>query len=485
MDTESPIRCSIESRSETNSKSPLLPVDSTKLDDSSPDSFLMISRSLASARAICLSQNPFADVTAMTIATRSAVSSSSVSCASLAAPTNSRATEKEMDTVRSLPSAENAVLAESMDMPCTLSLVVKSLQLPEVTTSVLSHEIAPSSTVLERVFTCRRRLFVLPLLQRQKAGAVLHTQSCFLERPHSRKRRTRDETLSDGVVMGVLLGELAEFCELDSMTRSIPFLVRKFVGFLGPVADALESISGMDALFLRRGVASRRLFRIQASMMNVKRMSSRVGCYSTVLSAAVSIYLVYSISIDPLLGVRNEITERDAKFLVETDSLTSTCRYTLSLLENILPAAGYAAASGLEMMARDCERRTIERALRGVRVAKRTAERFGLNPLQQMKLELEYFRKAAFPSGQVLNEQTREDVLEKLENHSFYVRTSTLDLPKASVVATHAMARAVENIVPLSELGSVRLSGDGGSSVVSASSVTSASSRSSVVSDSG
>jgi len=304
-----------------------------------------------------------------------------------------------------------------------------------------------------------------------------------LERPHSRKRRTRDETLSDGVVMGVLLGELAEFCELDSMTRSIPFLVRKFIGFLGPIADALESISGMDALFLRRGVASRRLFRIQASKMKTKRMSSRVGCYSTILSAAVSIYLVYSISIDPLLGVRNDVTEMDAKFLVDTDSLTSTCRYTLSLLENILPAAGYAAASPLEMMARDCERRTIERGLRGIRVAKRTSERFGLGPLQQMKLELEFYRKAAFPSGQVLNEQTREDVLNKLESQSFYTRKSSMDLPNASVVATHAIAQAVETIVPLRELGCVRLSGDGGSSIVSISSVTSLSSTSSVLSE--
>jgi len=328
--------------------------------------------------------------------------------------------------------------------------------------------------VLVRSVTCRRKLFVLPLLERQHETASLSILSCFLEKPHSRKRHSRDELLCDGTVFGTVLGDLVDFCELDSLSRSTPFLIRKFAAFMTPLADTIETISGVDVMFLKRGLASRRLCQKQASMISTRRISSRDGRSTTVIGATVAIYLIYSLAVDTMLGVTKDIIERDAEFLVRTNSLTSTCRYALSLLQNLLPCCGFAAAVGMETFALGAERRAIERAVRGVRVAKKIGKRFDLTCEKQIKLELEFFKKAAWPADEKLDECSHVQMLARLDEESFFVQSQ--QRPARAVVGA---VLASDSIVPLSEFGGIRLTGQVGSSASSVSVATWSSANSS------
>ena len=321
---------------------------------------------------------------------------------------------------------------------------------------------------------------MLPLLERQKEKASLSILSCFLEKPHSRKRRSRDETHCDGTSFGTILCDLVDFCELDSMKRSTPFLIRKFVAFMSPIADSIETISGVDVTFLKRGLASRRMCQKQSELIKTRRLATRDGRSTTVIGATVAIYLIYSLAVDPMLGVSSEIIERDSEFLVRTDSLTSTCRYALNLLQNLLPVCGYAAALGMETFALDAERRSIERAVRGVRVAKKIGRRFDLSCVRRIKLELEFFRRAAWPEHAHLDEGSHAGMLTRVDQESFFVEAQQRPV-RAVVSASMVQDRGV--VVPLSEFDTVRLTGNPGSSVSSFSIGTSISSLSSGVSD--
>ena len=316
---------------------------------------------------------------------------------------------------------------------------------------------------------------MLPLLERQKETASLSILSCFLEKAHSRKRHSRDDTHCDGSVFGTILSDMVDFCELDSMKRSTPFVIRKFVAFLSPIADSLETISGVDVMFLKRGLASRHMCNKQSGMIKTRRLATRDGRSTTVIGATAAIYLIYSIAVDPLLGVSKEIIDRDAEFLVRTDSLTSTCRYALNLLQNLLPCCGYAAAIGMERIALDAERRAIERAVRGVRVAKKLGKRFDLPCVRRIKLELEFFKRAVWPEHEHLDSGSHDRILTLVDQESFFVDAQK----KATRAVVNAAAIQDRSVIPLSEFNSVRLTGDIGSTASSFSIATSISSLSS------
>lgn len=460
---DSAIRCAMESMSEMNSRSPLCSSPCCK-GAPSPAFF-------AAPEAIHLdnlSTSRFALVTTTTIVTSTATSSSSPIWESRAAPMNSLATEKEIDTERSAPRLDRApdVIAPLPAMPLRMSGTVQP-PAPLFRAPLAPH---PASTGTKRVSPCvlkraaqtTRRLMDGPLLSRLCQHAYLPVFSAFLARREpspstsGRKRRGQDRgalsttTECAGVVYGCCLGSLVAYLKLANVSTS--FTVRQIEAALNPAAASALRTRGVDAHLLCASIASSRVLRTQLALSSADGMPSglhsRNGNPATMIGMCASIFAAFSLLSSPMLGsVELKQLERDVAWMMEHRTLEQVLSAANAIASNAVPLDGWAAAPPFELAALDAEQRAIQRACRGVDAARAFAERHGLATTSAFRKMMDWFCRAAWPPGELLNERTHDDVLQRMGHEAYYLSPPSTDDSDGS-----SGCHAIPDLVPLAQL---------------------------------
>ena len=345
--------------------------------------------------------------------------------------------------------------------------------------------------VLKRAAQNQLRLLELPLLKRQSQASYLTIFSAFLaprepSAPYSRKRRLEDKAkesalvATSGVVLGCSLSSVVAYLRLQNVSTA--FTVRQIEAALTAVAAAALNTSGVDQRVLCAGLASSRVLKAQLAHVPTPlpvSFHSRNGNPFTMLGTTAAIFVVFAILTSTLCGsVSHTVLEEDVEFFVEKRSMEQVLDAADMAVANAVPVDGLAAAVPFEINSVDAEHRAIQRARCGVRAAREFASRHGLAPLAASRKALEWYARAAWPSGEVLNERTHLDCIARMSSPTYYLQP-----PPPSSSATDL------DLVPLSQLKlglSDRRGGDSDvSSEANTTSSRSLSSANSVVSDGG
>lgn len=487
---DSAIRCAIESMREMNSRSPRC---SSSCGASVPSSAFF-----AAPEAIhldSLSTSRFALVTTTTVVTSTATSSSSPIWESRAAPMNSLATENEIDTERSAPRLDRApeVMAALPAMP----LRTPGTAQPQPPAPLFRAPLAPhpASTGTKRVSQCvlkrsaqtTRRLMDGPLLSRLCQHAYLPVFSAFLARREpspstsGRKRRGQDRgalsttTECAGVVYGCCLGSLVAYLKLANVSTS--FTVRQIEAALNPVAASALKTRGVDARLLCASIASSRVLRMQLALASADGMPSglhsRNGNPATMIGMCASIFAAFSLLSSPLIGsVEIKQLERDVAWMMEHRTLEQVLSAANAIASNAVPLDGWAAAPPFELAALDAEQRAIQRARRGVDAARAFAERHGFATTSAFRKMMDWFCRAAWPPGELLNERTHDDVLQRMSHEAYYLSPPNMDDSDCP-----AGLPAMPDLVPLAQLSGLAEGASRSAADSDASSIATGSSR--------
>lgn len=315
-----------------------------------------------------------------------------------------------------------------------------------------------SQCVLERAAKSTRRLIDGPLLSRLETHAYLPVFSAFLARRETapatsgRKRRGNEcRVLSTtlecaGVVYGCCLGALVAYLKLAKVSTS--YTVRQIEAVLSPVAVAALKTRGIDSRLLCAGIASSRVIRAQLALAATNivptSLHSRNGNPSTVIGMCASIFVIFSLLSSTMLGsVESKQVEKDIQWMLEHNTVDQVLSVADSIASSAVPTDGWACAPQYEVDALDAEHRAIQRARRGVVAARAFCERHRLAPIGAFRKVLEWFARAAWPPGELLNERTHDDVLRRLRSEHYYMQA-----PKAADPAEPSPS----DLVPLAQL---------------------------------
>jgi len=252
-----------------------------------------------------------------------------------------------------------------------------------------------------------------------------------------------------GSVYGTFLGSVVSALMAVRKSRTA-YVVRTIKALLTPVAAAASTVQGVDGHALCRGIASSRASPAQMSVTSTDytptRLHSHLGHTATALGACAAVFVTFAALTSPLLGaVSATQLERDAQALLQHDALRVTLRSIITTLQRCVPTQGYTAALPQEEEAVDAEERAARRALHGVTAAYVQALSCSFNALQTMRLALDWFAKAAWPAGQLVNERTHDAVM-RLMSANFFLQPPEIG------------SQCHTDVVPLAELQHV----DGG-----------------------
>jgi hypothetical protein len=319
-----------------------------------------------------------------------------------------------------------------------------------------------SHHVIKRAVDDARRLIDAPLLSRLPDHAYLCVMSAFLaSREHSstavsgRKRRGSERgaisftSECSGVVYGCCLGSLVAYLRLP--TVSVSFTVRQIEAILAPVAACALKTHGVDASVLCAGLASSRMIRSQQTQTNAgcvpPGLHSRNGNPYTMIGLSASIFVLFSILSSSMLGsVENAQLEIDIQWMLSSRSVEQVLATADRLAEHAVPVDGWTAAPAFEVAALDAEHRSIQRAIKAVSAAREFSVRHGLSPCSTFRKTLDWYARAAWPAGELLNERTHTELLARLSTHEYYA-TEHLACDTASI------ALPTSDFVPLEQLG--------------------------------
>ena len=316
-----------------------------------------------------------------------------------------------------------------------------------------------SQGVLKRAAHTSQRLIDGPLLSRlDNIHGYLPAFSAFLARrdspSSSTSRKRRHSALSttaecSGVVYGCCLGSLVAYLKIGNVTTA--FTVRQIEAVLQPVAASALKTRGVDANVLCAGIASSRVLRAQLAYLTQNRMPnslhSRNGNPSTIIGMCASIFVTFSMLSSSLLGsVEQKQLECDIKWMMERRSLEQVLEVADEMAIAALPLDGWAnAAPAFEIAALDAEHRAIQRARCGVAAARLFVDLHKFAPSSAFRTLLEWFCRAAWPVGELLNERTHCEILKKMSSFSYYLTAAPTESASESI-----------DLVPLSQLSAER-----------------------------
>ena len=284
-------------------------------------------------------------------------------------------------------------------------------------------------------------------------------------------RSSRAEITCHGSIFGVLLGNLVHHAVGNQTVEGRKFTVarvmHKLVTELDPAGQAMGRSTGSDVTHLVRGLAQHRIVGRQLKML-VKnrelaiapRIRAEQGHMSVAVGATAALLVVYSTIATDTVAVRDLGS-------VLWEQFTARIQHVLALLMRwrlvITEDAGQDAL--------EAEQRALERAQVAVERAQNLATARSLEPVEAFALQLLHYRRAAWPSGQVLNPETHPQLLTQmragvlLDQEQEGIRTRVAPIPTPGVLSLSAL--------PLGDLDD---SGDSGSYTTSASSWSSVSS---------
>mgnify|MGYP004116428621 CR=1 FL=1 len=206
--------------------------------------------------------------------------------------------------------------------------------------------------------------------------------------------------LSEGAILGCTLanllhharGKIHKLCRAAAVVRAA----------LVPAGAALRTCHGEDRMHLIRGLAAHRVLVQQAKRMTelkyAPRVDSRYGHEHTAVGATAAILAVFSVM---------ALSAEDAARL---DGHLEDCLNVVGIVLRTWRLST-SADDDSESSAR-AELRAVERALLGVRRARKVGSELGVR--ERFDLQLTFMRRAAWPAGEVVEESTHETLLARI-----------------------------------------------------------------------
>lgn len=214
--------------------------------------------------------------------------------------------------------------------------------------------------------------------------------------------RTAHDTqmIAAGTIFGATLGNLMHHAR--GKMHKLMHAMRALRRALAPAGRALSTATGDDRRILARGLACHRLLQAQGRRMReLKRappIDHKMGHVGVVLGATAAILVAFECM---------TLDDADAEGL--GDHLAACLRDAHSAL------ASWRLADTMDsdmLDARSVEIRALERARAGVARAQETGS--GLGPVAAMRLQLDCYRRAAWPSEGPLDDEGHADLLERI-----------------------------------------------------------------------
>jgi len=281
-----------------------------------------------------------------------------------------------------------------------------------------------------------------PFFEYQRSSAVYVRRLVLTLPPPTSGKRSRDYAKTRGSVtvcgsaFGTTLGSVCAYLEGRGVPGEKAFVLRSVRTQLLPIADALKTLRGTDAVFLSRGLASCRVAHAQRVAISepLARIDSKYGHPYTCLGATAAILAVF--------GVMSGVPVH-AQHLVNDDSLVKTLRCVVEQLDHWRSSAWSMAEDG--WCALDAERRALRRATDAARLALYVWQDVPAH--ERLQRQITWARIAAFPAHTLVNEFTQSNIMRAIETQSLF---TTVDRDSG-------MPPPVVETVPLSQIGEGRL----------------------------
>lgn len=294
-----------------------------------------------------------------------------------------------------------------------------------------------------------RRLLVAPRgVHRGPCGGPIRTKH--------RKHSSFVKIVCEGTVIGSALGNLVHHCR--GSKHSLRVVLSLLHRALDPVSDALRCSNGTDVPFLIKGMVCHRVLQAQGrhlrELKKAPPIDGRTGHVGVAVGACASVLVAFecmAASADPD-GLASQLTLclRDVQAALENWRVTDAVDY--DTIHSV-----------------HAEMRAVERARAGVARAQFKAEVAGMSEKEAMRLQLLFYRRAAWPRGEAISRDTQSELVEKISSGElvdFAHPTEVFTLPTPGVLPLSGVAAAGQ---PLSLEGGGSGAGDGAAASGSAS----------------
>ncbi len=214
-----------------------------------------------------------------------------------------------------------------------------------------------------------------------------------------------------GVTFGVTLGGLCAFLEGRGVPAERAHVLRTIRAQLVPVAAALQSMRGADVPHLSRGLASCRVVAAQRSSIvePTVKLDSKYGHAFTGIGATAAILVAFGV----MMAVPNH-----ARHFVQDDSLIKALRCAVESLESWKVSSIHMPQEHWDALA--AEKRALRRAAASAQEAAHFAASRGLNPTENLDLQLFWIKLGAFPSDTLVSEFTQAALVHAIRQHAVF-----------------------------------------------------------------
>lgn len=214
-----------------------------------------------------------------------------------------------------------------------------------------------------------------------------------------------------GTIFGSTLGNLFHYGRGFKHTLAVARLRLELV--MDPAAAAAGSMRGEDRVHLMRGMGHHRVVGALGTKLTEVRLSLPMSDKSKSKSREAHVGMVYGATVALLVSLSllavAQLDEADLESLVEP-----AC-------EELHNHLGAWRTGGVSWIAEDraalaAELRAAERALQAVRIARQRAETARMGPGESTRLQLTFYRRAAWPVGQKVGGGEQEELLKRLRS---------------------------------------------------------------------
>ena len=293
---------------------------------------------------------------------------------------------------------------------------------------------------------CDRVLALGPFFDYQR-NAAIYVRRLVLSVPClTSGKRSRDMAKAHnsvtvcGSAFGTTLGAVCAYLEGRGIPAEKAYVLRSVRTQLLPIAEALKSMRGADAVFLSRGLASCRVVHAQRDCISepLSKIDSKYGNAYTCLGATAAILTCF--------GVMSAVPAH-AQHLVDDESLVKTLRCAREQLDHWRSSCASLQDDGWHALS--AEARALRRATDAARLASYVYQD-EQQPAMLIARQVAWAKLAAFPPNRPVDSTTQRALLREIETQALFrlaTETGNTGDPAPRVVET----------VPLSQIGEDRL----------------------------
>lgn len=226
----------------------------------------------------------------------------------------------------------------------------------------------------------------------------------YAQHTRIRNKGYHESMESAGCSFGCTFGNLMQFSRAEKHSLHTCMLQMRRV--LKACGRAMRRSTGQDKGFLTRGMGIHRVMKAQArhfpELRTCKRIDSKAGHVGICFGLTMSVLIAF------------ECMSRDSEDVPGLSKHLSAC---LRDCASALQHWDLRKADDDDVMeSRAAEHRTVQRAHAGVLRAQQLSSQNGLDEEKALRLQLDCFRRAAWPLGEELSEAAQDSLLERIES---------------------------------------------------------------------